>query len=248
MKTETLTLLALDTATTGCSVCVWRDGRVLAAEAQPMARGQAQDLMPMVDRVLIKAQVQPQALSAIAVTRGPGAFTGLRIALAAARGFALALGVPCLGVTTLDAVAHGVGESERTGRTVLACVDSKRDDIFVQLFSSALEPLSEPLACSGAPLAALFETDARVLLVGDAAARALDMLNAEHAPIDAVLSSADTLPDPRIVAERAAEMWRAGQPPEDYPVVQPLYLRPPDAKLPQGEGRLRIDAPTERTP
>ncbi|MCR4376553.1 MAG: tRNA (adenosine(37)-N6)-threonylcarbamoyltransferase complex dimerization subunit type 1 TsaB [Rhodospirillales bacterium] len=232
-----LTLLALDSATTGCAVCVWQDGRVLAVERETMARGQAQELMPMVDRVLAAAGVSPSDLSAVAVTRGPGAFTGLRIALAAARGFALALAVPCVGVTTLEVVAHGVPASMRDGRTLLVCVESKREDLYVQVFSPALEPLSEPLACDDAALVGLFETGERVLLVGDAAARAVEILR--RAGMDAVLSDASPLPDPAIIAELAAVLLNRGQSPGDFAAPEPLYLRPPDAKLPKAEGRLR---------
>ena len=245
-----LTLLALDTATTGCAACVWQDGQILAAESESMARGQAQELMGMVDRVLAAARVEPCALTAVAVTRGPGAFTGLRIGLAAARGFALALGVPCVGVTTVEALAHGVPVDERVGRIIVACVESKRDDIYVQLFSSALQPISEPLACDAAALIALIQLGAqagmradRYVLVGDAAERALEWV--QGAGMDAVLSAAPPLPNPAIIAERAALQLRRGisgdasSAPSALNAPEPLYLRPPDAKLPKAEGRLR---------
>jgi tRNA threonylcarbamoyladenosine biosynthesis protein TsaB len=241
-----LTLLALDTATTGCAACVWQDGQILAAEGESMARGQAQELMGMVDRVLAAAGVEPCALTAVAVTRGPGAFTGLRIGLAAARGFALALGVPCVGVTTVEALAHGVPVDERVGRIIVACVESKRDDIYVQLFSSALEPLSEPLACDAAALIAVMQAGVLVgsyVLVGDAAERALEWVRGTG--MDAVLSAAPPLPNPAIIAERAALQLRRGilgdasSAPSALSAPEPLYLRPPDAKLPKAEGRLR---------
>lgn len=229
------TLLALDSATTGCSVCVWRAGQVLAAQSQPMARGQAQALMPMLDAVLDAAGLAPDAIDGVAVTRGPGAFTGLRIALSAARGFALALGVPCVGVTTLEAVAAAVPEDERTsgiGRKVLACVESKRDDIYVQLFSSDLAPLTDPLAAEGAALKGLFADGEQIVLVGDAAERAREML--DGADLDVVTSAADPLPDPAVVARLAAPRLNTA-----HGAPEPLYLRPPDAKLPKNQGRLR---------
>lgn len=232
---KTTTLLALDSATSGCSACIWRDGHVLAVESQSMARGQAQELMVQVDRVLVGAKVLPEDLDAVAVTRGPGAFTGLRIALSAAKGFALALGIPCIGVTTLEAVAAGVAENERKGtheRLVLACVESKREDIFVQIFSSALQPLSEPLACNEASLKGLFASGERIVLVGDAAERALELLHG--AKFDAVLSKANPLPDPAIIAALAAARID-----ETHAMPEPLYIRPPDAVLPKSEGRLR---------
>ena len=230
MNAQTITLLALDSATSGCAVCVWQDGKVLAGEAQIMARGQAEELMVMVDRVLDAAAIEPTDLSAVAVTRGPGAFTGLRIALATAKGFALALGIPCVGVTTLEAIAQAVPDDERAGTTVLACVESKRADIYAQLFSATLAPLSEPSACDAAALVALVQARGRVVLVGDAAQRALEMLQGQ----DAVLSRAAPLPDAARIADIAAARL-----PDTQEMPQPLYLRPPDAKLPKAEGRMR---------
>lgn len=238
MNGETKTLLAIDTATSGCSVCVWRanqgEGQVLAQESLAMARGQAQELMVMVDRVLVQAGVEPADLSAVAVTRGPGAFTGLRIALATAKGFALAVGVPCVGVTTLEAIAAAVPSEERAGTFVLTCVESKREDLYVQLFDADLAPLSEPMACNAQALQDLVGTGigsgAPLVLVGDAAQRAHDMLQSS----DATLSDANPLPNPAHIARIAAA--RLGDNP---PMPQPLYLRPPDAKLPKNQGRLR---------
>ena len=226
-----VTMLAIDSATTGCSVCIWRDGKVLGAAAKVMARGQAQELMPMVDQALASAKVEPTDINVVAVTRGPGAFTGLRIGLATARGFALALDVPCVGVTTLEAVAAAVKDAD--DRAVLVCVESKREDMYVQLFTNDLAPVTEPLACNADALKALFEAGARVMLAGDAAERALEMLSS--ADIDATLSTADPLPDAAVVAEIAA--------PRVHDVVgspEPLYLRPPDAKLPKAQGRMRV--------
>ena len=108
-------LLALDTATAACSVALWRDGAVLARRFEAMLRGQSEALMPMVGAVLAEAGCGFKDLDAIAVTVGPGAFTGLRIGLAAARGMALAAELPLIGVTTLEAVVHGVPPS-RIGR------------------------------------------------------------------------------------------------------------------------------------
>lgn len=229
-----LRILALDTATTGCSVSVCVGADVLAHDGRDMRRGQAEVLLPMALAALRQAGLTAQDLDAIAITRGPGAFTGLRIGLAAARGLALALGTPCIGVTTLEAIAHGISLAERRGRTVLAAVESKREDIYVQVFDDALNALSEPTAVDGPGLAALVGTTNLVLIVGDGGPRAFDMLKIEG--VKAELSTASALPDTRIVAALAAERFGAhanALPPE------PLYLRPPDAKMPKNAGRAR---------
>jgi len=231
---SSLYILALDTATTGCSVTVWRGGDdfgdVLAHDARSMTRGQAEMLLPMVQDALHAAGIVPQNLDAIAVTRGPGAFTGMRIGLAAARGLALSLGIPCIGVTTLEAVARGVEGQEHP---ILAAVESKREDIYVQVFDAKFNPLGEPQAANGAALAELVGTTPMVA-VGDAAQRAQDMLHAEGVQI--LLSEASQLPDTRVVARLAADRFVAEK---DTPPPEPIYLRPPDAKLPQNQGRAR---------
>ena len=235
MNSKPLTLLALDTATTGCSVTVWRGGDVLAHDARDMARGQSEVLMPMAVHVLKSAGLVAANLNAIAVTRGPGAFTGMRIGLAAARGLALALSIPCIGVTTLEAVARGIAAAERQApEIILAAVESKRADIYVQLFDRDLAPLCAPVAADGPAMALLFEKNADILAVGDGAERAQQMLAEQGIPVR--LSTAAALPDTRIVAEIAAGRFAVGA---DGVPPEPLYLRPPDAKLPKNAGRAR---------
>src|SRR5271168_4937059 len=91
-------ILSLDSAGAGCGVTVWRDGKILATHAEHMERGQDQRLMPLVLEIMKKAGVTFGDLDRIAVTRGPGSFTGLRIGLAAARGIGLAANKPVIGI------------------------------------------------------------------------------------------------------------------------------------------------------
>ena len=98
-------VLAIDTACSACSAALARDGVVVAARSEAMARGHAEALMPMVQAVMAEARIAWADLELVAVTNGPGSFTGLRTGLAAARGIALAQGIPVAGVTTLEAVA-----------------------------------------------------------------------------------------------------------------------------------------------
>src|SRR5450432_1394851 len=112
-----MTILALDTSGAACSVAL-RDGagRLLAHRFEALARGHAERLMPMLREVMAEADVDFAALALIAVTTGPGSFTGIRVGLAAARGLALASGLPILGITAFEALAGAVPAAERQGR------------------------------------------------------------------------------------------------------------------------------------
>ena len=231
-------ILGFDTATSACSAAVWEDGRIAARRFEPMSRGQSERLMPMVREVLSEAGADFPDLDLLAVTTGPGAFTGLRIGLAAARGMALAGDLACFGVTTLYAVAAGVSETERQKANMLVVLDSKRAEVYAQAFRSDLRPLSEAQALMPANLAALTangEGDAnRVLVAGDGAGQVIQALKDKG--IEAVLSTAPGVPDAATVAAIAAERWSSDQPAEP---LRPLYLRPPDAKASKNGGGIR---------
>ncbi len=229
-------ILAMDTATSGCSVALWQDGGIPARRAAAMARGQSEALLPMIAEVLGEAQITATDCDLIAVTRGPGAFTGLRIGLATARAMALAAGLPCLGVDTTDVVARGVAAEAITGE-LLVVLDTKRADFYAQTFSRHHKALCAPRAVPQDGLVELVGRQAEgvpLLVVGDATPAALEILAA--AGIKAAAADAPALPDAARLAEIAAERWQPGMvltPP------LPLYLRPPDAKIPRDGGRLR---------
>lgn len=221
-------VLGLDTATSGCSAALWDDGTVTARRREPMARGQAEALVPLAQAVMAEAGCAFDALDRIAVTVGPGAFTGLRIALAAARGFALAAGLPVVGVTSFDAVAHGLPAAEREGRAVLVAVDSRRTEPFLHLFRPDLTPLGEPAMLEPAAvpgwLEALLPAEAGPLLIAGDGAAALRPLLEGRAGIR--FAEGPGTPDAAVVAALGA-VREAGLP------AQPFYLRPPDVSLPR---------------
>lgn len=213
-------VLALDSTTSACSAALWLDGDVRARRFALMARGQSEVLIPMVSQVMDEAGEDFAGLDLLAVTVGPGAFTGIRIGLAAARALALAAKKPLAGISTMEAVAAAIPAPERAGRTLLVAMDSKRDDIWVQAFAADLTPLCDPRALLPADAAA--SVAGPVLLAGDAAALVAPFL--PHAP----LSAAPGCPDAAIVAGLAAARWLAGT----ALAPEPLYLRPPDVTMP----------------
>ena len=223
-------ILGFDTATSACSAALWRSGTVVARRFEPMARGQSERLMPMIREVLDEAGTGFADLDLLAVTRGPGAFTGLRIGLAAARGLALATGLPCLGVTTLDALACAVPAEEIAGRTLLAVIDAKRADLYAQAFGAGLTPLGPPAALLPEALPSLLDgAKGPLVIVGDGIGRALGPLRV--AGIEVVESRALGVPDAAVVCRLAALKWDKAQPLQP---PQPLYLLPPSTTMPKG--------------
>jgi tRNA threonylcarbamoyladenosine biosynthesis protein TsaB len=226
-------ILALDSATVACSAALWRDGHVLAHRFAAMERGQAEALLPMVRDVMAEAGQSYGALDHLAVTVGPGAFTGLRIGLSAARGLALAAGVPLGGVTTLEAVAEGVSLTGLEGRVLVVVLGTKRSDLYVQAFDAARQAIAEPAVLPPEALPG-WAPDSRLLLAGDGAQVALEPL--ADAGWEAAVSDAPGLPDAALVASLAAARLSAGV---GLRVPEPLYLTPPMATIPRAGGRLR---------
>ncbi len=221
-------ILALESATATCSVALWVDGAVVAAEHADLPRGQAEALLPMVARVRERAGIAFAELDRFAVTVGPGHFTGLRAGLATARGLALAVQRPLIGIGTLDAVAAGVTAEERAQSIVVVALDSKRAEAYVRAFDSDLHPLGAPVAQKPDLYAAALRQahpQATFLLVGDAAGvvgEALAALGAAVRP-----ASAAPHPDAAVVARLAAAAPLPDAPPA------PLYLHAAETTTPK---------------
>jgi tRNA threonylcarbamoyladenosine biosynthesis protein TsaB len=208
-------LLAVDTALGACSVALVEDGRVLAHRLEFMDRGHAEALAPMVEATM--QGVDFATLDRLAVTTGPGTFTGQRVGLAFMRGLRVALNRPLIGVTTLAAMAEAA-KAETGLAHAIALHDARREEVYVEI-DGELPPtvllFDEAMATLGALL-----SDEPIALAGTAASRACDALAKRF-----VLSSIRQ-PDALWVARLAAEAGATNIAP------RPLYLRAPDAKLP----------------
>lgn len=217
-------ILAIDTAGAACSAALWRDGAILARRVEAMTRGQAERLMPMVRSLTDGAAVPLMDIDLFAVTTGPGAFTGLRIGLAASAGMALAAGRPIIGIDNFQTAARAVPTDRIVGQTLLVALDSRRAELFAQPFDESRTPLAGPACLAPADLPAILPAGP-VLVTGDAAGTAAAALaQARDAELVSVFESAGPA-EPAILAALAAE--RADLAGTDAPV--PLYLRPPDA-------------------
>src|SRR5690606_31806688 len=162
------TVLSLDTALGACSAavvaCSADDTRVLARAFELRARGHAEALAPMIADVMAAAGLDFGDLDRLAVTVGPGSFTGLRVGIATARGLALATGLPVVGITTLEAIAANVTEQESAtrGRRVVAVIDARRDEVYVEMFHRDLQSLTGPRLVALDDAAALVPADGAI--------------------------------------------------------------------------------------
>jgi tRNA threonylcarbamoyladenosine biosynthesis protein TsaB len=206
-------VLGLDTCLTSCSVAVLDGERVLASASEVMARGHQERLAPMAQAVMAEAGVGFSDLERIAVTVGPGSFTGLRVGIAFAKGLASALGLPAVGVGTLEALAADIPGF------VFVAVDARRGQLYGQAFEDG-RPLMAPDALAAETAAARLAElgmGRPVTLVGSGAALLADLVPAARI---VALEGADARQVARLAATRTPAPLR------------PLYLRAPDAKLP----------------
>lgn len=224
--------LAMDTAGPVCAACLYdsRSGRILAEVSEEIGRGHAERLMGIISDVLEKAKVSYHDIGKIITTVGPGSFTGIRVGVATARGFAVGLGIPVVGVTNLEAI---IEEARETGSLapdcpVVATMEAGRGMIYAQAsFDCALEkadiPFMAPLQELVVELDNQFDGSTPLVLCGSNAANLAKLL--KH-PV--TLIEASTAPHISVIAHIGADR------PEALVRPEPLYLRSPDAKPQQG--------------
>lgn len=208
-------ILSLDTAMAACSVAVI-DTEVpqpLAAGFVAMERGHAEALPPMVAEVMAVSGLVLSQIDRIAVTTGPGTFTGVRIGLAFARGLGLARGIPVIGLDSLTAIAA----NETRRGPLLVVSDARNDEIYAAAYDASLHPILRPHITSATAAAA--DMPSETLVLGTAAHAVI----AASGRNDLVLSRAGSLP----VAAHFARLAKDVAPGE---MPSPLYLRAPDAK------------------
>jgi tRNA threonylcarbamoyladenosine biosynthesis protein TsaB len=162
-------ILAFDTALQGCSVGVCAHGKVFT-KAEPMTSGQGEKLVPMINEVLAEARLTFKEIDAIVTTLGPGAFTGLRIGLSAAKAFGLSLDKPVFGITTLQALALQYAKERSQAHPLAVILESKREDFYFQTFSNDAKPDSDARAISGAEITKIVSKGDHVL-IGDGVER-----------------------------------------------------------------------------
>jgi tRNA threonylcarbamoyladenosine biosynthesis protein TsaB len=207
-------ILAVDTALGGCSVAVLEGEKILAHHCQEMARGHAEALAPMVRQTMADAGLEFSALDRLAVTTGPGTFTGQRVGLSFMRGLRLALKKPLTGVTTLEAMA-AAAKSARAA----AIHDARREEAYLLLWEKG-ETIFGPAVLAFAEGIEKIRAFGSCALAGTGAPMTREKLDGNFVLTDI------RQPDALWVARLALARPESNAPPA------PLYLRAPDAKLP----------------
>ncbi|NMM44956.1 tRNA (adenosine(37)-N6)-threonylcarbamoyltransferase complex dimerization subunit type 1 TsaB [Rhodospirillaceae bacterium KN72] len=227
-------VLGLDCAGAACSAAIIDGDTIRARYQEEMQRGQAERIVPMIADCLHDAGLNVAALDGIAVTVGPGAFTGVRIGIAAAQGLSRAADIPLIGVTVTECLAAAIPAD--TDRPLAVVIDSRRADPFIEIFQARdMTWIGDGARAVAATVDALSaEIPENAVLIGDYADRLRDLIGR------GTVLSALPYPDPAAVARLGRDRLRVGT---GKPAV-PLYLRAPDVSAPSRDKARRPMGPT----
>ena len=221
--------LSIDSTMNGCSAGLYHDEKgPMVEKVMEMARGQAEHLMPMIDAVLDDAGIKYNEIDLVAVTKGPGAFTGMRIGLATAKSLALALDVPIVGVCTFRAILQTyLNDKTNTGYAYYGVLlETKRQDYYFQMFDGkTLKPCTEKTSASSQDIVDLI-SNRDCAILGDASQRFKD-----ESGLEEELPFYDIkMPHPSMVADCAVGY-------NDETDCVPVYLRAPEIGTPKNPPR-----------
>lgn len=230
-------ILAIDTTLGACSVALLQDDIILHHASEIRARGHVERLLPMIDEVCVAAKTQINDVDYIAVTQGPGTFAGVRIGLSAAKGLGLALDIPLIVVTSLDAIAYGyAAANENFNGNFAVVIDARRGEVYLKLFKTTA---GQCHGISVAKAVAIDKVKDKIadninVMVGSGSGLLKDIINDENI----IFPGGYANPDPSMIAKFAAMNIDMAMMADD---VAPLYLRAPDAIVPKKQNMTIID-------
>lgn len=222
-------ILSIETGTNICSVALARDNELIALRESAEGRDHARKVALYIDELLRENQYDPDELDAVAVSKGPGSYTGLRIGVSTAKGLCYALGIPLLSVSSTESLARVAAEDYEAGildvddwANALLCpmIDARRMEVYAQVFDSALLPLTDVGAyvIDEGSFGEFIGRGRGFVIFGDGAAKCVETL-----PRDGV-QLIDVAPSARGLVEPAFEAFKAGRH-EDVAYFEPFYLK-----------------------
>ncbi|AQS42135.1 MAG: Peptidase M22 glycoprotease [Candidatus Tokpelaia hoelldobleri] len=206
-------VLALDTASAFCAAALVDNGDVLAQKSENIGKGHAEYLMGYIAATMKDAGCDFAAIDRIAVNIGPGSFTGVRVGVAAARGLALALDKPAIGITAFEALAYEA-QIRKPGQPASVVLEAHRGALYCQHFTASLTPASPPQVSTAQEIAPTLPQDA--VLTGSGAEKIAAL---RPCPLIGTRPTAEIATYARLAMQK-----QPGTPPS------PLYMRAPDAK------------------
>jgi len=225
-------LLGIETATDVCSVALVRHGELCATSEILRPRSHSEQLLPLIHDMLDREGATAKQVKAVAVSSGPGSYTGLRIGVSAAKGICVATGADLVGIPTLTALARQAGGLLGMQDIVVAALQSRRGEVYVAAFRMGLtgiEPLAEAAALALDELAPWIPaTSGLTWVLGPAGATVAEHIETKFCFLDAVRFR----PRAESVAELGWTRWVAGEV-EDMAAFEPAYLKPFETRAPR---------------
>ncbi|MFO8099836.1 MAG: tRNA (adenosine(37)-N6)-threonylcarbamoyltransferase complex dimerization subunit type 1 TsaB [Salinibacter sp.] len=222
-----MTLLALETATEVCGVALLQDDTIAAQAHLHRPRIHAARLTPLIEDVLEHAAADRGSLDAVAVSMGPGSYTGLRIGVSTAKGWAQSTGAALIGVPTLDAYAARLQPVAAPGDVVVALLDARRDEVYAGAYRCRPDGVAPHADTTALPVGELLDwlgaVEGRLWVVGDGGAKSREALSGADAPVT-VLAPADVPPSAAWVGRRGHARL-AAHGPDDRASFEPLYVK-----------------------
>lgn len=212
-------ILSLETATTNCSVALASDGKIIAARSINSGYSHAEKINVFIQEVIDQANVTLKQLSAIAVSSGPGSYTGLRIGISTAKGLCYALDLPLIAINTLDSMAYGMN----TGgdNLLVPMIDARRMEVYSAVYDYQKNRLSEPQAIIvDENYYSTFRDKKKLLLCGDGADKCTELFRTEHG----IEIQAGFMPQAEFMAELAERKFKNSEF-ENVALFEPFYLK-----------------------
>ncbi|HIZ86505.1 MAG TPA: tRNA (adenosine(37)-N6)-threonylcarbamoyltransferase complex dimerization subunit type 1 TsaB [Candidatus Coprenecus stercoravium] len=217
-------ILLIETATDVCSVAITDGKTVISSRHSTEPRSQASGLAPMIQDALGQASLDIKDIAAVAVSAGPGSYTGLRVGVSTAKGLCFGAGIPLIGIGTLDVIARGAAGSVTDPDTLIVpMIDARRMEVYTARFDSSARRISgtEAVVLEPETFAAELEARSRVIFTGDGAAKYESIL-ADRLRDKAVFIP--SYPDAAHMAEAAFQAYEEKKF-EDTAYFEPFYLK-----------------------